>query len=112
MSNPVPKANLSVYRGDTYTHVFTVAPDGTAQNLTGYTVRGQVRSALDGTLVATPTVTISNATEGQITFSLSDAQTAAFTLSTMVYDVEVTSPSGVVTTVARGQIRMHKDATT
>lgn len=112
MSNPVPKVNISVVRGDTYSHVFTVAPDGTAQDLTGYTVRSQIRSGLDGTLVATPTAAITAATLGQITWSLSAAQTGAFTLDSMVYDVEVTSPSSVVTTVARGLVRMYKDATT
>jgi hypothetical protein len=82
--------------------------DGTPSDLTDYLVRAQVRATPNATLVlATWTPTIVGNT---IHLLLLGSESRALPLQT-VWDVEITSPAGVVTTLAAGSISMKAQVT-
>lgn len=83
-------------------------PAGTPVNLTGYTAACQLRSLpQDPTAVLTLTtanggITIT-ANIGKVALSATAIQTGAIDEGVYVYDVEITSPTSVVTRLAQGQ---------
>ena len=110
--NPTVRIDLWIRAGDSYSTVFTVKENGAIVDLTGFTVRSQVRAEkTSATVMITPTVTITSASAGQITFSLTPAQTEAVTGDTQWYDVETTSPTGFVKTRVEGVLRRERDVT-
>jgi len=107
-----PRVDLWIRAGDTFTKEFIVKVNGAVLDLTGHTVRSQVRAAnTSATVMVTPTVTISDATAGELTWSLTPAQTAALTADSQVYDVETTAPDGTVTTRVEGRVLRVRDVT-
>jgi hypothetical protein len=50
-------------------------------------------------------------TEGTVELVLTAAQTAALTLTSMVYDIEIESAGGVVTRIASGTVTLDKEVT-
>lgn len=89
---------------------------GTAVNVTGYTARMQIRKTVDATtIILTLTtengrITVGGA-NGLITLLVSAADTAALTTFCGVYDLEVISPTGVVTRLLEGQVEVSKEVT-
>ena len=89
---------------------------GTPINLTGYTAALQVRSdASSPTAVlslSSPSsgITITGAT-GLVAVTASAAQTGAIDAGTYVYDLEITSSTGVVTRLVQGQIVVSPQVT-
>lgn len=89
---------------------------GTAVNVTGYTARMQIRKTVDATtIILTLTtengrITVGGA-NGLITLLVSAADTAALTTFCGVYDLEVISPTGVVTRLLEGQVEISKEVT-
>ena len=95
-------------------------PDGTPVNLTGATIRGQIRKApADTVVVASLVVTITDAAAGKYTFSLSDATTAAIAAgadvtkpaSVYVWDLELQDAAGSVIPLYWGDVRVHREVT-
>jgi hypothetical protein len=77
-------------------------PNGTAINLTGYTILSKVRVTTGTTFTDTLTSTITTAASGLFTLSATPTQTASWPLTSGQYgklycDVQFTSPTGVVT---------------
>lgn len=109
-------ANLLAKTGDTWQLVLRwKQEDRTPVNLTGYTARMMVRKSWDATVV---NASISTATgggieivpaDGKITLTLSPTQTAALIESPYVYDIELTSPTGFVTTILSGRFTVTRD---
>ena len=79
---------------------------GTAINLTGFTVAGQVRRSYFSTTAVNFTCAVSNATSGIITVSLSGTQSDAMKAGRYVYDVEITNAGGTKTRVLEGQLEI------
>ena len=69
--------------------------DSTPLDLTGFTVRGQMRRSYYSRTSTVFTAAVSNAAAGLITISLTDTQTAALKPGRYVYDVEIVGPSAV-----------------
>ena len=95
-------------------------PDGSAVDLTGCTVRGQIRKkALDTAIVATFDCAITNATAGQYTFGLTAAITAGITAgetvelnaSQYVWDLELLDASNRVTALYYGGVTVLREVT-
>lgn len=94
--------------------------DGNAIDLTGYTAAMQVRTTPDAAtaLVSLTTgsgITITGAT-GTILVNMSAAQTGALTSTTQagtpyVYDLEITSPTAVITRLVQGVINASANVT-
>ena len=68
--------------------------NGSAINLTGYTVAAQVYSEDRSTLYASFGVTYTNRTTGTVDIKLADTQTATFSPNELKYDVLLTQPNG------------------
>ena len=105
-------ANLVVDQGATFNAAVDIDDDsGNTQNLTGYTVAGQIRKTYDSTSYTAFGATVSNATGGTITISLTPTQTNALEAGRYVYDIEITSAGGVVTRVLEGQVEVTPGVT-
>lgn len=110
------RVNLRATRGDTYRRTFKcVDSSGTAINISGYTARLQIRDAVDGTVLYEGTTTnghlIVTGAAGTVDLAIPAAATAAWTFSVGVYDMEITSTDGAVTTIAEGTVTVFKDVT-
>jgi hypothetical protein len=89
---------------------------GTAINLTGYTAALQIRDTYaDSTTdlsLTSPSggITITGAT-GTIAITATAAQTGAIAAGSYVYDLEITSASGIVTRLIQGRISISPQVT-
>ena len=105
-------SNLTVDQGATFNAQIDITDDSSnAQNLTGYSVAGQIRKSYDSTTYTAFSASVSNATGGTITISLTSTQTNALAAGRYVYDVEITSGGGVVTRVLEGQVEITPGVT-
>ena len=104
--------NFTIEQGTTFSRVLTLQENGSAMNLTGYSVASQMRSTHDSsTVVATFSGSVTNASSGQITLSLTNSQTSAVEEAIYVYDVEITSGAGAVTRILEGNITVTPEVT-
>lgn len=90
--------------------VFNV--DGTLFNLTGYTVKAQVRS-MTGNLLHEFSTNLGNAliANNEIILTWTNVQTTLWRWEEGRFDIEITSPTGVVTQVDKGFITLIKEVT-
>ena len=104
--------NFTIEQGTTFSRVLTLQENGSAMNLTGYSVASQMRSTHDSsTVVATFSGSVTNASSGQLTLSLTNSQTSAIDEAIYVYDVEITSGAGAVTRILEGNITVTPEVT-
>ena len=104
--------NFIIDQGATFTRQLTVKENNSVMDLTGYSVASKMRSTHDSsTVVGTFTCTISNASGGIITVSMSSSITAAIEEAIYVYDLEITSGAGIVTRLLQGQITVNPEVT-
>ncbi len=85
--------------------------DGSAVNLTGYTLASQVWDADRTTKAADATISVTSASGGAFTWSVTDTQTALLTLDEYKYDVLLTNPSGLKEYWIEGTIYMDQGYT-
>jgi len=108
------KYNILIQQGSDYIQKITVK-ESVSQlpvDITGCTVRGQVRTAVeDASPVASFVTAITDAANGEFTISLSNVVTAALGFDTGVYDVEIVYPSGVVDRLLQGKAVLSKEVT-
>ena len=104
--------NFTIEQGTTFSRVLTLQENGSAMNLTGYSVASQMRSTHDSSsIVATFSGSVTNASSGQITLSLTNSQTSAIEEAIYVYDVEITSGAGAVTRILEGNVTVTPEVT-
>ena len=104
--------NFVLDQGATFSRQLTVKDDGSAMNLTGYSVASKMRSTHDSsTVVGTFTCTISDATAGEITMQMTNSTTAAIEEGIYVYDLEITNSAGTVTRLMEGNITVNPEVT-
>jgi hypothetical protein len=104
--------NFTLEQGTTFSKTITVKQDGSALNLSGYTVRSQMRSTHDSSSVALSfTASVSDASNGKITISANDTQTSAVEEGIYVYDLEMESTLGVVTRLIQGKVTVTPEVT-
>ena len=95
-----------------------VAADGSksAEDLTGYVARMQIRrrvdddAVLDSLTTENGRITI-DGPNGLVTLNFPDATTAAFTFTRGVYDLELISPGSVVRRRLRGMVLVSPEVT-
>ncbi len=90
-------------------------PNGTPVNLTSYTAALQIRSLPESatavlSLSTGSGITITGAT-GLVAISATATQTRAIDEGTYYYDLEITSPAGVVTRLVQGQAVVTPEVT-
>jgi hypothetical protein len=83
---------------------------GAAINITNYTAEMQLRSNIADTIPALSLtigsgITITGST-GTIALHATNAQTAAISAGMYNYDLEITSPTGIITRLVYGQIQV------
>jgi hypothetical protein len=90
------KYDIRVDQGSDFSLQLTVQESGSAKNLTGFSVRGQVRSTKDSsTVTASFTTAVTNAAAGICTISLPFATTTNMAVGQYFYDIEVFTGSTV-----------------
>ena len=86
--------------------------DGINFDLTGYTVKSQLAKTYASSTKTTISASITNASGGEITLTMSNSATSALAAGRYVYDVEITQTSGgAKTRVIEGQITVHPQVT-
>ena len=105
-------SNIFIDQGATFTTTVTVTDaNGDAVNLSGYSVAAQIRKTFLSSTATSFTATISNASSGEITISLSPTQTTALEAGRFVYDVLITASGGTKTRVVEGQVTVNPSVT-
>tara|TARA_E500000178_G_C17029989_1_gene760087 strand:+ start:22 stop:360 length:339 start_codon:yes stop_codon:yes gene_type:complete len=107
------KHNFTLEQGATFDRQITVQENNQALNLTGYSVRMQMRSTHDSSTIAlTFTTTVASpATEGKINLIATATDTAAIEEGIYVYDLEIESSGGSVTRLLEGQVTVSPEVT-
>lgn len=105
-------SNLYVDAGASYSNTITVtASNGSALNLTGYTVASQMRKSYQSSTSYAFTASIHQATSGKIRLQLTPSQSESIPAGRWLYDVEITSPTGVRTRVVEGIVTVSPQIT-
>ena len=105
-------SNIFIDQGATFTTTVTVTDsNGDAVNLSSYSVAAQIRKTFLSSSATAFTATISNASSGEITISLTDTQTTALEAGRFVYDVLITASGGTKTRVVEGQVTVNPSVT-
>lgn len=105
---------LYMDQGATFNNTLNLTDDVTNAtiNVSGYTVRSQMRrSYYSANASANITCTITGASNGEITMSLTDGQTANIKAGRYLFDVETVDTGGVVTRILEGIITVTPGVT-
>jgi hypothetical protein len=105
-------SNLTLDQGSSFlAYVDVTDSSGNVLALTGYTVAGQIRKTYSSTTAVNFSATVSNATAGTISLSLTDTETNSMKPGRFVYDVEILSGAGTRTRVLEGQVEVTPGVT-
>ena len=105
-------SNIFIDQGATFPTTVTVSDaNGDAVNLSGYSVAAQIRKSFLSSSATAFTASISNASAGEITISLTDSQTTSLESGRYVYDVLITASGGTKTRVVEGQVTVNPSVT-
>ena len=105
-------SNIFIDQGATFTTTVTVSDaNGDAVSLSGYSVAAQIRKSHLSSTSTAFTASISNASAGEITISLTDSQTTSLEAGRYVYDVLITASGGAKTRVVEGQVTVNPSVT-
>jgi len=107
--NKISSADYSAYTSGGYLQFYTPV------DMASYTARMTIKDRVGGTillaLVSPTDVTIDNV-EHTITVEITAVASAALTFTKGVYDLEMVSPTGVVTAIFSGNVVVTKEVTT
>jgi hypothetical protein len=105
-------ARLDIYQGDDEAWVVDVDnDDGTPADLTGYTTKAQIRRTVaDSAPTVEAELITALVTPSQIKLELPHAITGTLGGS-YVWDLEITSPAGIVVTILAGDVIVRKEVT-
>ena len=84
---------------------------GSAINLYAYTANSQMRKSYYSSTAYTITANVTGIANGEITLSMSAANTANLSAGRYLYDVKITSPSDYVTRVVEGIVTVLPSVT-
>ena len=105
-------SNIFIDQGADFTTTVTVTDsNGDAVSLVGYSALAQIRKSYSSSTSTDFTTSISNASGGEITITLSDTQTAALEAGRYLYDVLITASGGDKTRVVEGQVTVNPSVT-
>jgi hypothetical protein len=105
------KANIIIDQGTTFSTSINLTDDnGDAIDLTGYTGRAQMRKHYTSSNAQSFTVSLQSS-NGTVTLSLTETQTANLTAGRYVYDVEVVSGANVVSRIVEGIVTVTPEVT-
>jgi hypothetical protein len=103
---------LLIEQGATFSTTVNVEDTaGAAINLSGYSASSQMRKSYYATSNTIITATITGNANGEITLSMTSANTSNLTPGRQVFDLLITSPSNVKTRVVEGVIMISPGVT-
>lgn len=105
---------LFIDQGTTFRNTINLTDDNSniPINVYGYSVSSQIRrSYYSSNITANITCVTSNISNGEITMSMTAANTANIKAGRYVFDVKTTDPSNVVTRVLEGIITVNPQVT-
>jgi hypothetical protein len=103
---------LSIEQGANFNTVLDLKDAaGGILNLAGYEVASQLRKSYYSNTATSFAMTITDAAAGQITMAMNSANTANVTPGRYVYDVLITSDSGVKTRIIEGIVTVLPSVT-
>jgi len=103
---------LTLEQGANYNAVLDLKDSvGGVLNLSGYTVAAQMRKSYYSTTATSFTIVVSDAAAGQITMTMSAANTANISSGRYVYDVLITSGSNLKTRIIEGIVTVLPSVT-
>ena len=105
-------SNLFVDQGADYSNIITVASTtGAPLDLTGYTVKSQMRKSYTSSTFYNFTASIYDAANGKVRLQLNSTQSEAIIPGRYLYDVEITSGNGAKTRVIEGIVTVTPEIT-
>ena len=105
-------SELVIEQGATFSTTLNVQDAaGAAINLTEYIAESQMRKSYYSSSSTTITAEVTNASSGEVTLSMTAANTTNVTSGRYVYDVKIASPSGEVTRVVEGIVTVLPSVT-
>ena len=114
------KKDLEVYKGNTYRKQFQwkIKDSDTAMDLTGCEIKMQIKlcstdevAVLELSTENARIVISEPATDGKWTIEMTALDTAAFTFSQAVYDLDIKFPSNDVYTIIAGKVIARNEVT-
>ena len=100
-------SELSVEQYATFSTTVNVTDtNGAALNLYGYTAASQVRKSYYSSTATNFSATVTGNANGEITLSMTSANTANLSPGRYLYDLLITSPSNVTTRVIEGIVNV------
>jgi len=104
--------NFTIEQGATFSRLLTLKENDSVMNLSGYSAASQMRLSHDTSTVAgTISATVTNASAGQITLSMTATATGNMEEGMYVYDIEITAGSGAVTRILQGKVTLTPQVT-
>ena len=105
-------SEIIIEQGATFSTTLNVEDSvGTAINLYAYTAESQMRKSYYSSTAYTISANVTGTANGEITLSMTAANTALLSSGRYVYDVKITSPSSVVTRVIEGIVTVLPSVT-
>lgn len=102
-------ANITHKRGDTLEWVVTLTQNGTAVDITDWTIKSQIRQ--ETTLIFELTVIKTDSVNGAFSLSATAAQTASWALGTHSVDIEFTDGNNYVVSSQTFTLQLVRDIT-
>ena len=105
-------SELLIEQGATFSSTVNVEDSaGASINLHGYSAASQMRKSYYSSSYTVITSTVTGTSNGEITLSMTAANTSSLTPGRYVYDVIITSPTSVVTRVVEGIVTVLPSVT-
>ncbi|HXA25579.1 MAG TPA: hypothetical protein VNW90_25150 [Acetobacteraceae bacterium] len=105
--------DITVFQGDNWAAMVTVSnPDRTPADLTGYTAKAQMREGIaDQSWFVAAEFTCAVVLPNLISLSLTSDQTTLLRQSAYLWDLQVVSPAGIVSTLLGGAVQILFEVT-
>ena len=105
------KYNIVADQGATFNLNFTIATDGVALDLTGYTFAMQVRRSSNSSTALLNITSATMTSVGTVAVTVSAATMNDVPAGRWVYDIELTSSGGTVTRILEGRFIVKAQVT-
>ena len=105
-------SEISIEQGTKFSTSINVEDDaGSAVNLYAYTANSQMRKSYSSSTAYTIDSAVTGTANGEITLSVTAANTSNLSAGRYVYDLKITSPSNIVTRVVEGIVTVLPSVT-
>ena len=105
-------SEISIEQGATFSTSINVEDvAGSAVNLYAYTANSQMRKSYSSSTAYTIDSAVTGTANGEITLSVTAANTSNLSAGRYVYDLKITSPNNIVTRVVEGIVTVLPSVT-